>query len=96
MLSWSVEAETVYVKYQGPVSLDRFSCSNMDSSFVHRICYRAKSQYLIVLLDSTYYHYCKIPSPVVKQWRAAQSTGRFYLSNVKGNYDCRLGGIPAD
>ena len=96
VLAVSAQAEIVYVKYQGPVSLDEFSCSNPSSSFVHRICYRSERQYLVVLLNQTYYHYCRIPSAVVQQWLAASSKGRFYGANIKGSYDCRQGGIPAD
>ncbi len=90
------KAETVYVKYRGPVNLERFACSDTVSSIVHRVCYRADRKYLVVLLGDTYYHYCLIPSGAVAQWLAAPSLGRFYNANGKGNYDCRLGGIPSD
>jgi hypothetical protein len=89
-----VMAETVYVKYRGPVNLDNFQCANPSSSFVHRICYRSDKQYLIVLLDRTYYHYCNMPRAVVQQWLGAPSQGKFYRGNIKGRYDCRLGGVP--
>jgi len=49
-----------------------------------------------VLLNSTYYHYCNMPASIVEQWLSAQSAGRFYNAYIKGNYDCRLGGIPSD
>lgn len=94
--STTIKAETVFVKYQGPVSLDQFRCSYPSSSLVHRICYRAQRRYLVVLLNSTYYHYCNMPSSIVEQWLSSQSTGRFYNAYIKGNYDCRLGGIPSD
>jgi hypothetical protein len=86
-------AETVYVKYRGPVNLENFQCANPSSSLVHRICYRSDKQYMIVLLDRTYYHYCNMPRSVVQQWLGAPSQGKFYRANVKGRYDCRLGGI---
>lgn len=87
-------AETVYVKYRGVVNLDKFVCYNPSSSLVHRICYRENNQYLVVLLKQTYYHYCKISPGIVNQLINASSKGRFYGRNIKGNYDCRLGGIP--
>jgi hypothetical protein len=87
-------AETVNVKYQGPVDLGPFICTDTESSFVHRICYQPEQSYLIILLDQTYYHYCRIPSQVVSQWLNADSKGRFYNGSIKGNFDCRLGGIP--
>jgi hypothetical protein len=87
-------AETVYVKYRGPVNLDKFQCAQPGSSLVHRICYRSDHQYLIVLLGQTYYHYCNMPSTAVRQWLGAPSQGKFYRTYVKGRYDCRLGGVP--
>lgn len=90
----SAKAETVFVKYQGEVSLDGFRCVQTDSAIVHRICYRDDKLYLIVLLNSTYYHYCNIPESVVDQWLAAPSQGIFYTAYIKGNFGCRLGGIP--
>ncbi|MGF6395047.1 KTSC domain-containing protein [Pseudomonas plecoglossicida] len=87
-------AETVFVKYQGPVDLKPFTCTATASSLVHRICYQSEQSYLVVLLDQTYYHYCRMPAQVVTQWLNADSKGRFYLGNIKGNFDCRLGGIP--
>lgn len=84
----STQAETVYVKYRGPVDLKNFQCMRPASSFVHRICYKSAHQYLVVLLDSTYYHYCRMPSSVVRQWLGAPSQGKFYRAYVKGRYSC--------
>jgi len=89
-----VIAESVYVKYQGSVNLNGFECSNTSSSFVHRICYQEKSNYLIVRLKNTYYHYCRLPERVYNNWLSASSKGRYYNGNIKGNYDCRMGGVP--
>jgi hypothetical protein len=87
-------AKAVYVKYQGNVSLDSFNCKNTSSSFVNKICYKQQDSYIVVLLGNTYYHYCRVPSPVVKSWLGASSKGSYYHSNIKGRFDCRLGGIP--
>ena len=92
--SVSATGETVFVKYRGPVDLSPFTCYDTESSVVHRICYWDSKAYLVVLLNSTYYHYCRIPDSTVRSWLAAPSKGRFYTASVKGNYDCRLGGIP--
>lgn len=92
----TIKADTVFVKYEGPVSLAQFRCSYPSSSFVHRVCYRAEKRYLVVLLDSTYYHYCRMPPSIVEQWLSSQSIGKFYGTYVRGNYDCREGGIPSD
>ena len=87
-------AESVYVKYQGNVSLDSFNCKNTISSFVNRVCYKERDSYVIVLLGSTYYHYCRVSNNTVDSWLDASSKGRFYHANIKGRFDCRLGGVP--
>lgn len=92
-VSW---AEDVFVKYRGPVSLNHFACTATESSVVNRICYRANRQYLIVLLGGTYYHYCRLPASVASQWFGTDSKGKYYNALIKGRYDCREGGIPAD
>ncbi|WP_455474334.1 KTSC domain-containing protein [Bartonella sp. B30(2025)] len=87
-------AETVNVKYHGLVNLSNFQCQATVSSFVHRICYQPQQSYVVVLLKHTYYHYCRVPFYVVANWLFSPSKGRFYIQNIKGNFDCRLGGIP--
>lgn len=89
-------AETVYVKYRGPVDLAPFKCSWIfRSSLVNRLCYDPKEQYVIVKLQKTYYHYCEVPSSIVDAWKDADSMGRFYLSFVKGRFDCRKNYVPS-
>lgn len=88
-------AETVYVKYRGPVDLAPFKCSWIfRSSLVNRLCYDPKEQYVIVKLQKTYYHYCEVPPGVVDAWTNADSMGRFYRANMRGNYDCRVHYVP--
>lgn len=89
------QQEVIYVKYRGPVSLAGFNCAATPESLVRRICYLPSEEYLIVLLDQTYYHYCMVPEPVAEDWSLSPSLGGFYNANVKGRYDCRLGGVPA-
>lgn len=93
----SASAETVYVKYRGSVSLDKFSCQSFThSSLVDRICYRKKGSYALVSLRGTYYHYCGISRDVINAWAQAPSMGRFYNANIRGGYDCRIHPVPAD
>lgn len=89
-------AEVVHVKYRGPVDLSLFHCARPSSSFVHRICYQASTRYAVVLLKNTYYHYCRVPESVIDNWFLAPSVGRFFNRSIKGNYDCRSGGIPRE
>ena len=89
------DAETVVVKYRGPVDLSRMSCELITrSSFIRRLCYDEKEQYVVVALDATYYHYCGVPADLVASWRAADSMGRYYNAQIKGRFDCRQGHVP--
>jgi hypothetical protein len=95
VLSFAATAETVLVKYRGPVDLGRFACESIHrSSLVQGVCYRSDASYLIVNLNGSYYHYCRVDSSIVRQFLAAPSMGRFFNQNIKGNFDCRLGGVP--
>lgn len=90
-----VAAETVMVKYRGPVDLAPFNCEWVSrSSVVNRLCYDAKEKYVVVNLTGTYYHYCEVPANVVSAWRQADSMGRYYNAVMKGKYDCRVFRVP--
>jgi len=96
LVSGTAYAESVFVKYRGPVSLSEFTCEYPASSFVHRICYQSEARYVVVLLGTTYYHYCRVPQGIVDSWLGSSSKGRFYNYQIKGSYDCRHGGVPSD
>jgi len=93
-------AETVYVKYRGPVDLTPFACKAVTrSSLIKRICYDAANQYMIIKLRQTYYHYCEIDAGTVGDLKAAVSMGRYYMANIKGRgqdgtFDCRTHRVP--
>ena len=96
-VTWPVTAgaETVVVKYRGPVDLAPFNCEWVTrSAVVKRLCYDSHEQYAIVNLAGTYYHYCEMPPDVVTAWREADSMGRFYNAQVKGQFDCGGHRIP--
>jgi hypothetical protein len=96
ILGAPVNAETVDVKYQGPVSLETFDCAPIKaSSLVQRLCYDQARSYLVVDLNGTYYHYCAVDPGTVEAWRSAPSLGSFYNANIKGGaFDCRVHGVP--
>ena len=93
-------AETVVVKYRGPVDLAPFECHDITrSSFIKRVCYDAAKAYMIIRLKATYYHYCEIDSAAVEGLHSAPSMGRFFNANIKGNgsdgqFDCRTHRVP--
>ena len=95
LYSAQVFAESVYVKYRGPVELAPFHCESITrSSFINRLCYDNKEKYAIVSLNGTYYHYCEVPQEVISSWHQASSMGQFYNRYVKGSYDCRINYLP--
>jgi tetratricopeptide (TPR) repeat protein len=87
--------ELVSVKYQGVVDVSNMQCQTITrSSYINRLCYDADEEYVVVLLDNTYYHHCAVPENVVSSWLEADSMGRYYRNNVMGNFDCRLSTPP--
>ena len=99
-LSGVATAESVTVKYRGPVPLDTFQCATIErSSPVKRVCYDAAQHYMVILLKSTYYHYCGIGQGTVDALLAADSMGRYFNANIKvsgtdGPFDCRTHRVP--
>ena len=88
-------AETVNVKYRGVVDLAPFQCEKINrSSLVTRVCYDRKEKYMVIGLQGTYYHYCEIDAETVSALRSAESMGRFFSINIKGNFDCRTRRVP--
>ncbi|MFT4115932.1 KTSC domain-containing protein [Bradyrhizobium sp.] len=93
--------ETVDVKYRGPVDLKTFACNDISrSSFITRICYDRAKQYMIIRLNTTYYHYCELPPATFNAFLDAPSMGSFYNQHLKGTgrdgpFDCRTHPVPA-
>src|SRR4030088_2915955 len=88
-------AETVDVKYRGPLDLAPFPCTDgTGSSFIRRICFDKAKSNMVISLNGTYYHYCSIPASTVEALMDANSMGRFFNAQVKGHYDCRINPIP--
>lgn len=82
-------AEDVQVKYQGTLSLDSFECRDIDrSSFINRLCYDEGESAMILLLKDTYYKFCDVEPSLVDRFESAPSMGKFFNSEIKGQYDC--------
>ena len=91
----SATAETVDVKYRGPVDLAPFKCESITrSSFIQRVCYDAPNKYMLISLSGTFYHYCGIDAGTVASLKGADSMGWHFNANVKGSFDCRTGKVP--
>jgi len=88
-------AESVYVKYRGNVDLSSFDCEYVTrSSFIQRVCYDRRNEYMLISLNGTYYHYCAIDAATVSSLLTAPSMGAFYNANIRGNFDCRINPVP--
>jgi len=71
----------------------------MDSSLVTRVCYNEPSQYMVIRLKNTDYHYCEINAETVAALVSASSGGRHYNAHIKssangGRFDCRGKKVP--
>lgn len=94
-----VLAEIVDVKYHRPVDLKPFVCTDTKSSFVNRVCYDQTEKYMLILLNTTWYHYCEIGAGTVSSLIMASSVGSYYNANIKGSgkdgpFDCRTHRVP--
>ena len=89
----------IAVKYRStPVDVAHPRFQYLDtsrSSFVNGAWYDEANGYMIIGLNATYYHYCRMPRSAWDAFRSADSFGRHYNAFIKGRYDCRLGGIPS-
>jgi hypothetical protein len=99
VLADPVLADSVNVKYRGPVDLKSFSCRDVTSSFVRRICFDKAQQYMLIDLSGTWYHYCEIDASTVDALVTASSVGSFYNQRIKGSgndgpFDCRTHKVP--
>lgn len=90
----------VFVKYRDtPIDLNNGKFEKIDtskSSFVKGAWYNSEQKYFVIKLNDTYYHYCRMPVDDWKSFKQAESFGKHYNQFIRGNFDCRLGGVPAD
>jgi hypothetical protein len=62
----------------------------VNSTAIRSVGYDDKAQQLdIVLRESGAYRYSNVPTSVVMQFLASPSKGRFYGSNIKGQYESK-------
>ena len=94
----SSSKKIITVKYRNdPVNLNSgdFEYSPTSSSFVNGLWYDQSNQYMIILLNNTYYHYCGLSISEWRSFKSADSFGTYYNQRIKGNYDCRQGHVPS-
>lgn len=86
----------VKVKYRDsrvPVyDSDHFVSIDRDPAYtVKNAWYDSSERYLVITLTSTNYHYCQFSPAKWNGLKKASSMDSYYLSNIKGKYDCRMG-----
>ena len=100
LMCQAASAETVQVKYHGPVSLDSFACADVrENSDVSRVCYDEAERYMLIRLKTTYYHYCAIDAGTVRGLQAAKSKREYFEASIRGSgtdgpFDCRTHAVP--
>ena len=89
------EAESVDVRYRGPVNLKSFDCQDITrSSLIERVCYDETNRHMIVRHSAVSDHYCELPKGVVDAFLNAPSMGQYFNANIAGTaksgppYDC--------
>ena len=64
------------------------------SSLVTGAWYDESNAYMVIGLDEVYYHYCRMPRDAWNAFTSADSFGGHYRAFIRGQHDCRLGGVP--
>ena len=88
------EAESIDVRYRGPVNLKPFICQDITrSSLIERVCYDEANRHMVVRRNAVHDQYCELPKDVVVAFLNAPSMGQYFKANIAGNatsgpYDC--------
>jgi hypothetical protein len=88
------EAESVDVRYRGPVNLKSFDCQDITrSSLIERVCYDEANRHMVVRRNAVHDQYCELPKDVVVAFLNAPSMGQYFNANIAGTaksgpYDC--------
>jgi len=82
-------ADVKYAEETVEITPTFISCDTSSSSWIRSATYDPSSQYLILDLSGTKYHYCALPFSVYDAFCTATSLGSYYNQNIKGNYACQ-------
>jgi len=95
--SWT--QKWVSVKYRSdPVDVGAPYFDSLDrsgSSVVRDAWFDQANQYLVINLNGTNYHYCGISEDVWLSMQVADSLDYYYISDIKGRFDCRINYLPS-
>jgi hypothetical protein len=90
----------VVVKYRksNPVNVSppQFQSISPNQPTVKKVYYDVQNQYLIIRLRGVHYHYCKVPEKIWELFSLSpKKSDELYKNTIKGNFDCRNGGVPS-
>jgi len=89
-----VYADTVTVKHHKEVDLGKFKCATGRSVLIPRVCYDKANSYMVIKVGDEYYHYCEIDPRTVRSLLRARSIDDYYLTSIRGHFDCRTHRVP--
>jgi hypothetical protein len=91
-------AQNVTVQYRDSrVNIADSSFEYLDtskSSWINGAWYDSYEDYMVINLNSSYYHYCDMPSSTWNAFEKANSFGSTYNSLIKGQYSCEDTTVP--
>jgi hypothetical protein len=84
-----VETGPICVEYgQCPLDVSAFTCTEVISSFIGRVCYDEPRRFMVIELKTTWYPYCEIDAATVQKLLTAESAIRSH-GDQQGPFDCR-------
>ena len=94
-IHWNNKSNKVHVKYRWEIDLwsKYFIWWVTYDTKIYQIYYDPKQWYMIVSIEWTYYHYCKIPRNVWYNFYNSNDKYNHYQSFIYKRFDCRLWGI---
>lgn len=86
----------IYIKHRWYLDIDssRFIWWYVADNTVRELYYDSKNRYMIINLDGTYYHYCKVPRDSRNWIYNSSNIYNYYENNFYHNFDCRKWWIP--
>lgn len=87
----------VTIKYRDDkvnISASNFEPLDKSDSTIKGAWYDSGNEYMVIKLDSTYYHYCGMSSDAWNGLKSSASLDEYYQQDIKGNFDCRESPVP--
>jgi len=91
----SFVTKDIYIKYRWRLNLSSkyFTGWITDDVKINEIQYDPKQWYMIISIQWTYYHYCRVPRDSWYPFYISADKNNYYERNFYGKFDCRKWGI---